>query len=256
MSRRRCRFQSPKAFTLVELLIVIAIVAVLIAMLLPALKRARQQANLIVCQSNLRQLYNAAMMYVNDSRGALPDGNWRCYDIDPEVAGWANQRRLPFYINGRLGRKEGDMWSKVSRCPESKYGDSDFDIHASGSYGINGYTEFGRPTNSTLPRLVRITSARPASDKIFFGETGLRDLLGGAPRWSFQNGRYLGDYTHNGRHWNSLTDPTSPSAGTSMVGRTANVLFFDGHVEFKKKDWFILFPDWVATNIKLLPGDI
>ena len=61
-----------KAFTLVELLVVIGIIAVLIAILMPALARARSSANLVKCQSNLRQIYSAITVYVNENQGFLP----------------------------------------------------------------------------------------------------------------------------------------------------------------------------------------
>ena len=65
---------SRTAFTLVELLVVIGIIAVLISVLLPALSRARAQASSVACQANLRQIALAVTMYANANRGKLPPG--------------------------------------------------------------------------------------------------------------------------------------------------------------------------------------
>lgn len=66
MASRRIR-----AFTLVELLVVIAIIAVMISLLLPSLAKARQAASATSCLSQLRQIGMASAMYTNDSSGYL-----------------------------------------------------------------------------------------------------------------------------------------------------------------------------------------
>lgn len=64
----------PRGFTLVELLVVIGIVAVLIAVLLPVLGRARESARRAVCLSNLRQTGLVLQTYAGDNSGRVPIG--------------------------------------------------------------------------------------------------------------------------------------------------------------------------------------
>src|SRR3954471_24521155 len=59
-------------FTLVELLVVIGIIAILVAVLLPALRKARQSAQTAACLSNLRQIGLAFHMYANENHSWLP----------------------------------------------------------------------------------------------------------------------------------------------------------------------------------------
>lgn len=66
------RFNSQKAFTLVELLVVIAVIAILAGLLLPALARGKDQAYSTKCLSNFRQIGIGVMMYENDNNESLP----------------------------------------------------------------------------------------------------------------------------------------------------------------------------------------
>ena len=66
--------RKPNAFTLVELLVVIGIIALLISILLPSLNRAREAAKAVKCAANLHSLGNALQIYLQDNKGMCPIG--------------------------------------------------------------------------------------------------------------------------------------------------------------------------------------
>lgn len=95
------------AFTLVELLVVMGIISILIAMLLPALNKAREAALTVKCASNLRQIGQAMQMYLNDNRQVFPPpgrNNASAADFFPSHT---YLRYWQWYLAPYLGHHEG-----------------------------------------------------------------------------------------------------------------------------------------------------
>jgi prepilin-type processing-associated H-X9-DG protein/prepilin-type N-terminal cleavage/methylation domain-containing protein len=88
-----------RAFTLVELLVVIGIIALLIAILMPALSKARKQAQITQCLSNARNMAQAAVIHAAEHRGYLPLGGLlhECGDARPELVGDRERKKYTYY---------------------------------------------------------------------------------------------------------------------------------------------------------------
>ncbi|QNN25381.1 type II secretion system protein [Planctomycetales bacterium ZRK34] len=104
-----------QGFTLLELLVVVSIIALMIAMLMPSLKRARSHARTSACQMQMRQFMLASIAYAADWAGTLPEPNWGTYTTRP---GWLYDR------DGSKPRPQsGVLWPflnnfKIYHCPD------------------------------------------------------------------------------------------------------------------------------------------
>jgi prepilin-type N-terminal cleavage/methylation domain-containing protein/prepilin-type processing-associated H-X9-DG protein len=117
--------RAPRAFTLVELLVVIGIIAVLIGILLPTLNGVREQGRSVSCQSNLRTLGQAMFGYASENKGSLPWG--LCYEaFDPitgaPVTGRSQVYTWNFLLNKYLFPRKNALYnlgglSPAFQCP-------------------------------------------------------------------------------------------------------------------------------------------
>ena len=210
-------------FTLIELIFVIAIIAILAALLLPALVRAKVQAQSAYCKNNLHQIGLAAQMYLAD---------FRHYPIDwdiPLTTIYQGETLESGSLRPYLAQQRKVFYCPVQEdCPIRLWvaigGDDRLSGYALNNYGTADSAQFvalrlGLGVGSPPVEVEEGNVRRPA-DMIAYGDcfTGARQLS-----------------PHGTNQWNWDSAVSMPSARHSGG---ANVLFCEGHVEFHKQaEW-------------------
>jgi prepilin-type processing-associated H-X9-DG protein/prepilin-type N-terminal cleavage/methylation domain-containing protein len=235
------------AFTLVELLVVISIIAFLLSVLMPALGKTRDQARRILCASNLKTIGMGEMMYSEASDDwHLPAFYWNeSRDPDAEEAMWFQN---PLFITlvdlkGRDNEEDTDIFEAEARqgtpqlkdlyCPYDKRTVANGGLHVEAgeivqgsSYAMN-MTSI-RPTGGWAPGIVYALKTdqvvKPA-EKIFFMDG----------QWFVV---YIGGAEYK-RVWDVYGDRMGPwewDAASYRHDEGANITFYDGHVDYWKKE--------------------
>ena len=236
-----------KAFTVVELLAVVGIIAVLVALLLPALSGAREQAKSAGCLSNLRQLAAAAQAYA-----AGNDGTWPASHLNYRTGNQTITRDWDFsYVNDQpVGA--GLLWPgqkepRVQRCPswdgraftnrDTPYNGYNYNV----SY-VGGEPQWGLPQDGDYIRCKpsKISSIRDPSHTALFGDAESNAAWSNtymrAPYPSPSERDALGSACDPGMTYAAANDAAGGAARRSGAqgfrhgGRT-NVAYCDGHAD-------------------------
>lgn len=121
-------------FTLIELLVVVSIIALLVSILMPALGRARQQAQSVVCQANLKQIALGSMMFADEHDGYGPPAVFHVDSTMLEEGGILEHDKTLNVDNTIAGYLSIDGNRDIFNCPADKKS-----LIPSFSYGQNGH---------------------------------------------------------------------------------------------------------------------
>lgn len=150
-----------RGFTLIELLVVIAIIAVLMAIMMPSLRRVREQARMMGCLSNCRQWNHIALMYTQDNDGKFwsgygSTGYWWPWQLEHRVSDWrANKAwfcptaREPIIDEYGNAKSTFNIYNAWGIFKEDHEGRTAPPSGIAGAYSLNGYV-LTIPANGTF----------------------------------------------------------------------------------------------------------
>lgn len=236
------------AFTLLELLIVIALIAILCGFLTPAVQKAYASAQEKTCAANLRSWGVAFLLYAGDHEGYLPHPDGRERNSTPGVSdpahpehekGWMDV--LPPYLGERPWRdypSGGKPTRGIWQCPRARaLPDSAYSYKLSGdgyfSYAMNSYLAhdflFGLPWNAELqPSFLSLSKCVAPAQTILMFEQTLDPGRGNGQAGSLKTAGFYG--AEDAR---ALTERHDHTRG----GLGGNVLYVDGHVGWRNDLW-------------------
>ncbi len=174
------------AFTLIELLTVIAIIGILAAILIPVVGAARERARGAVCQSNLRQWHTALLLYNDDNDGRMPNG----YYVNAQGPERYWSGRLAYY----MGYKEG-VWGAQSPLVHDTVGECPSDENPT------TYISYGASVNNGQAMNSAFSSSAEEANAIYAGHVQPNTIVFGDSNRNWHLGT-LGQhvsYRHNNR---------------------------------------------------------
>lgn len=196
-----------RAFTLIELLIVVAIIAILAALLLPALREARYQAKRVNCLNQLRQLAVSNLVYVDDYEGTFPSLTWPTL-----LLSYSGGTSKSFYCP-LVGNTYHGAWLGLLK-PGWLY-TMNIDLVSDGGWG-----EVQLGTVKGVP----IKEVQQPSRCMMFSDGG----------WRGTTFPHYNDYVEQcffGRA-SPLATPPHPESDWAGVTKGLNVVYVDGHAEY------------------------
>jgi type II secretion system protein G len=153
-----------KGFTLIELMIVIAIIAILAAVLVPNFMRAREASRLTACKSNLKNISTAVETYSNDWDGLYPGG----------TSGITSLTEIKSGASSGLGTLQDDYIQKTTKCPTAK-ANYYFAQTQSVKYWI--YCAASKQANQSVPKHVKANNKK--GGPVLDSQTGISDANDG-----------------------------------------------------------------------------